>query len=763
MLFVVGSGFALALAAPYAHRRWPAAAGWMLALLPFALAISLIVQALAAENGFVRAAYPWVPSLGISLSFRLDGLSLLFAVLVALVGGFVLIYAGGYLAGHAQLGRFYALLLVFMASMLGLVLADNLLALFVFWELTSVSSYLLIGFDHQRERARAAALQALLVTGLGGLALLAGFLLLGQAGGTFEVSELPARAGGFPAHSNYVPVLLLVLAGAFSKSAQFPFHFWLPDAMEAPAPVSAYLHAAAMVKAGVYLLARLSPVLAGTDLWTYLVGGTGALTMLVGAWLACRQTYLKRILAYSTVSALGTLMALLGLGTPAAVTAALVFFLGHVFYKGALFLAAGNLEHETGTGDIYQLGGLKRRMPWTALAALSAAAAMAGLPPTLGFIAKESALAAALASPLAAELATTLLVAASAFIIAAAGLVAWRPFFGDSKMQLGSVREAPPSMVLGPLALGSGGLLLGLLPGAAGQAVAAAAGAVSPASEAVRLHLWHGWNLGLLLTAVSLAAGLVLFAASRRIASLAAPAILSSLGPAAWYRGVLDATLRIAAVQTRWLQSGYVRAYLRMVFAAAAGLVAAGMWKHPIALAASASGEAQFPEVLLVGLVTGAVVAAVISPSRLGAIAALGVVGYGIALIFLLQGAPDLAITQFIVESLVVVLFVFAFYRLPRFARISPPSARWQDLILAATVGTMMFLLTLASAGSVVHPPISDYYSDQAWLQAHGRNIVNVILVDFRALDTFGEITVLAAAALGVYALLCLRSGRREP
>jgi len=506
MLFVVGSGFALALAAPYAHRRWPAAAGWMLALLPFALAISLIVQALAAENGFVRAAYPWVPSLGISLSFRLDGLSLLFAVLVALVGGFVLIYAGGYLAGHAQLGRFYALLLVFMASMLGLVLADNLLALFVFWELTSVSSYLLIGFDHQRERARAAALQALLVTGLGGLALLAGFLLLGQAGGTFEVSELPARAGGFPAHSNYVPVLLLVLAGAFSKSAQFPFHFWLPDAMEAPAPVSAYLHAAAMVKAGVYLLARLSPVLAGTDLWTYLVGGTGALTMLVGAWLACRQTYLKRILAYSTVSALGTLMALLGLGMPAAVTAALVFFLGHVFYKGALFLAAGNLEHETGTGDIYQLGGLKRRMPWTALAALSAAAAMAGLPPTLGFIAKESALAAALASPLAAELATTLLVAASAFIIAAAGLVAWRPFFGDSKMQLGSVREAPPSMVLGPLALGSGGLLLGLLPGAAGQAVAAAAGAVSPASEAVRLHLWHGWNLGLLLTAVSLAA-----------------------------------------------------------------------------------------------------------------------------------------------------------------------------------------------------------------------------------------------------------------
>lgn len=762
MLFAVGSGFALAMAAPFLHRRWPAAAGWILALLPFGLAGGLLVQAAGAEGGLVRSSYPWIASLGVSLSFRLDGLSLLFGVLIAAVGGLVLIYASAYLAGHPQLGRFYALLLIFMASMLGLVLADNLVGLFLFWELTSVSSYLLIGFDHERERARAAALQALLVTGFGGLALLAGFLLLGQARGTLEISELLAGPAGFPEHASYLPVVILVLVGAFTKSAQFPFHFWLPDAMEAPAPVSAYLHAAAMVKAGVYLLARLSPLLAGTEVWTYLVGGIGAVTMLLGAWLAFRQAGLKRILAYSTVSALGTLMLLLGLATPAAVTAALVFFLAHVLYKGALFLAAGNVEHEAGTGDIRELGGLGASMRATALAAVTAAALMAGLPPTFGFIAKESALAVALESPLAGPLISAALLAASALIIAAAGLVAARPFFGDARAHLGGVHEAPLAMLLGPAALAGGGLLLGLFPQSVGPLVAGAADAVSRAGRPVHLELWHGWNLAVLLSGVSLIAGVLLYAAGRRTGSGSPVDSPGRFGPAAWYRAAVDATLGFAVLQTRWLQSGFLRAYLLIVFVAAAALLAIGMWRFPGALPAPALEAPPFPQVVLVVLVTAAVMAAVTSLSRLGAIAALGVVGYGIALIFLLEGAPDLAITQFIVESLVVVLLVFAFYRLPRFNRISSARARLRDLALAATVGAIMTLLTLSSAGKLLYPRISDYFSDRAWLQARGRNIVNVILVDFRALDTFGEITVIAAAALGVYALLRLRAPGRD-
>ncbi|MFB3140368.1 MAG: proton-conducting transporter membrane subunit, partial [Candidatus Acidiferrales bacterium] len=384
------SGFVMALAAPWLHRIARSTSGWVLALFPLALTVYFAGQAGRVAAGEVLAvSIDWVPSLGIALSFYLDGLSLLFALLISGIGALVVVYAGGYLAGHAHLGRFYAFLLMFLASMLGLVLANNVITLFVFWELTSVSSYLLIGFEHEREAARQAALQALLVTGLGGLALLAGLLLLGQAGGSMELSELLTRGEAIQAHPFYAPILLLILAGAFTKSAQFPFHFWLPSAMEAPTPVSAYLHSATMVKAGIYLLARFNPVLGGTELWFYIVTAAGAATMLVGAYLAFQQSDLKRILAYSTMSALGMMVLLLGLGTELAVKAAIVSILVHALYKGALFLVAGAVEHETGTRDVDRLGGLRRAMPITAAAAALAALSMAGLPPLFGFIGKE--------------------------------------------------------------------------------------------------------------------------------------------------------------------------------------------------------------------------------------------------------------------------------------------------------------------------------------------------------------------------------------
>jgi multicomponent Na+:H+ antiporter subunit A len=350
----------------------------------FAYVFSLV----AASGPFTRSV-PWAPSLGLSLSFRLDGLSVLFAMLITGIGTLVVLYATRYLEAHPHAGRFQVSLFAFMGSMLGVVLSDNLLALFVFWELTGFTSYLLIGFEHERQDARRAALQALLVTGAGGLALLAAAVLIGQAGGSVSLSALLANGTSLTGHPMYGSVVALVLLAAFTKSAQFPFHFWLPNAMQAPTPVSAYLHSATMVKAGVYLIARMTPLLGGSPLWTGVITLAGAVTMVGGAYRSALETDLKRILAYSTISALGVLMVLLGIGTHDAVLAALTYLIAHACYKGALFLIAGAVEHETGTRDVTGLGGLRRRMPVSAIAGLLAAASMAGVPLFLGFVAKE--------------------------------------------------------------------------------------------------------------------------------------------------------------------------------------------------------------------------------------------------------------------------------------------------------------------------------------------------------------------------------------
>ena len=373
------SGFAAALIAPVLVRRMPSFSGYLLAVLPAGLAIYFARLLFAAPPGGTVTSFAWAPSLNLNFSLNADGLGLFFAVLISGIGALVILYSGGYLAGHAQLGRFYGWLLTFMGAMLGVALSDNLLLLYVFWELTSVSSYMLIGFDHEDATARAAALQALLVTVLGGVALLAGAIMLGIAGGSMEISVLLSRREMVQTSALFLPALILVLLGAFTKSAQFPFHFWLPNAMAAPAPVSTYLHSAAMVKAGIYLLARLSPVLGGNDAWTSIVGTVGLVTLLLGGFMALSRTDLKQLLAYSTVSALGLLTLLIGLGTPHALEAAIVFLLAHALYKGTLFLVTGAIDHETGTRDIRQLGGLACAMPKTATAALLAALSMGGV------------------------------------------------------------------------------------------------------------------------------------------------------------------------------------------------------------------------------------------------------------------------------------------------------------------------------------------------------------------------------------------------
>jgi multicomponent Na+:H+ antiporter subunit A len=760
MLLAVLSGFALALMAPWVQRLGNGREAWVLALLPLGLFLFFGHHLLTLDPHAVpTVTYDWIPSLGIRLSFHADGLSLLFALLISGIGTLVVVYAGAYLADHPHRGRFYAYFMMFMAAMLGLVLTDNLLTLYVFWELTSVSSYLLIGFEHENAEARAAAWQALLVTTAGGLSLLAGLILLGQAGEVGAFSTLLIRHEALLDHALYVPIVLLFLIAAFTKSAQMPFHFWLPNAMEAPTPVSAYLHSATMVKAGIYLLARCSPILGGTVLWQSSITLVGAVTMLVSAFMAMTQTDLKRILAYATISALGLMTLLLGVGTSAAVKAAIVYLLVHALYKGALFLVAGAVDHETGTRDVTQLGGLGRLMPITALAAVLAALSMAGILPFLGFIGKELAYEAVLEAPFWTWVLSSATVLANMLFVAVAGVVGLRPFLGSRPAALPHTHEAPFSMWLGPLVLAGAGLAAGLQSTWLGEVlVAPAVTAVQGHAATVELALWHGWNLALWLSIVTLLVGVVIYTGRGILRQVAVRwKGVAKWGPESGYDVGLRALQAVAWGQTRLLQSGYLRYYVLLSMITLVGLVGWTLLQRGEVYGPGNGSDVRFYEAWLTGLILIASIATVRARSRLGAVAALGVVGYGVALIFVLFGAPDLAMTQFLVESLTVILFVLVFYHLPDDITRSNRASRLRDLVVASTVGGLMAALVWLMHQVQWYASISDYFAEHSLEQAHGRNIVNVILVDFRGLDTLGEITVLAVAGLGVYALIKLR------
>jgi multicomponent Na+:H+ antiporter subunit A len=764
MLLAVVAGLVAALLAPLTHRlagRW---AGWLLALVPLGMFAFFLAQSAQIAGGTrLSEGYPWVPSLGLSLSFALDGLGLLFALLISGVGALILIYAGGYMSGDPGLGRLYAFLLLFMAAMLGLVLADNMLLLFVFWELTSISSYLLIGYKHESGAARSAALQALLVTGGGGLALLAGLVLLGLAGGSFELSAL-LSGGGLQSHPLYLPALACVLLGAFTKSAQFPFHFWLPAAMEAPTPVSAYLHSATMVKAGIYLLARLSPLLGDTTAWAGVVGGVGVTTMLLGGALALFQTDLKRVLAYSTVSALGILTLLLGMGGEGAIEAMVVFLLAHALYKGALFMVAGAIDHETGTRDASALGGLGRAMPITAAAAALAAISLAGAGPVLSFIGKELIFEAALELPGYGPALAGAAAFSGALFVVVALIVGVRPFFGAPRATPKPPHEPPPSMWLGPAALALAGLALGLLPGGVqDRLLVPAAGAVLGKPASFEIYLWHGLNVALGLSVASVLLGLALYAGwawLRRLTPLLERA--AAWGPGGWYAGALTGVEALARWQTRRLQSGYLRHYLLITALTVLGLAGGALVLGGALAAPAALDELRLYEAAIPLLMLGAAIVAVRSPGRLSTVAALGVVGYGVALIYILYGAPDLAMTQMLVETLQVILFVLVFYHMPRFQQLSSRAGRLRDGVVALALGALMSALVLAVVATPPASALAPFFVEQSKPLAHGSNIVNVILVDFRGLDTLGEITVLAVAAIGVFALLKLRPRKED-
>jgi multicomponent Na+:H+ antiporter subunit A len=768
MLAAVLSGFALSSVTPWLRRIGRGATGWLIALLPLGLFIYFGSQVEAIMAGEVlRVSYAWAPSVGINLSFYLDGLSLLFALLITGIGTLVILYTAGYLAEDEHIDRFYAFTLIFMASMLGLVLANNVITLYVFWELTSVSSFLLIGFEHEEEESRAAAWQALLVTGAGGLILLAGLILLGQVGGSMEISTLVEAGEMIRGEALYLPILVLILLGAFTKSAQFPFHFWLPNAMAAPTPASAYLHSATMVKAGVYLLARLSPVLGGTPTWQYTVTSVGAVTMLLGAFLAWQQVDIKRILAYSTVSALGILVMLIGIGTELAAEAMLVFLLGHALYKGALFLVAGAIDHESGTRSLDQLGGLRRAMPITAGAAWIAALSMASLPPFLGFIGKELLYEATLKAHLTEYLLIGVAVLANIFYVGAAGIVGLRPFIGKETETPKHPHEAPLTMWLGPVVLAGAGLFLGLVPGAAGTIVEPAIAAMTGHAAEIDLALWHGLTFPLLLSVITVAGGVGVYVGHAWLMRLAAgPTSLSRWGPDRWYTWAMDGLNWVAHEQTRLIQHGYLRYYMLTIVLTLVGFVGFTLLRLTDLPQALTVQDIRPYEAGLGVLILFGAWMAVRARSRLAAIAALGVVGYSVSLIFVLFSAPDLAMTQFAIETLTVILFVLVLYRLPHYGADTVRRARLRDAAVALTAGTLIATLVLIATNVQFSPSISDFYIDKSYPEAHGHNIVNVILVDFRELDTMGEITVLSLAGVGVYALLKLilreRKAREE-
>ncbi len=741
-------------------RSW-GGAGWLVALLPLAVTVFFASQIGAVASGETLALrLPWVPSLGVALSFNVDGLALLFALIISGIGTLVVLYASSYFGPGDAIGRFYVIVLLFMFAMLGTVTADNVITLFIFWELTSITSYLLIGFKHEAEESRSAALQALLVTGGGGLALLAGLILLGIVGGSFEFTTLLRGDVDVRSHALYAPMLALILLGAFTKSAQMPFHFWLPGAMAAPTPVSAYLHSATMVKAGVYLLARMTPVLGGTALWTGALGIVGGVTMLIAAYLALQHRDLKRILAYSTVSALGTLVLLIGLGTTLALKGMLVFLLGHALYKGALFLVAGSIDHETGTRDISRLGGLRGKMPVTAFAAGLAGLSMAGLPPFLGFVGKEVIYESTLGVS-AAVLVTGVALLTNILTVVAAGMVVIRPFFeaeADEPTPK-KAHEAPLRMWLGPLTLALLGLAFGLFVGPVGNSlIAPALSAVRGEPTTAKLALWHGLNLMLLLSAITLAGGALLYVWRSRLAwTERVAAWVETWGPQSWYTRSIGALFTVARVQTRILQNGRMRYYLLVIILTTTFLGGAAWLRGRVIIGTPLVSEIWLHELALGGIIMGAAIAVLFARTRLAAVASLGVIGFGIGLVYLLFGAPDLAMTQFAVETLTVILLVLVLYRLPRFAQFSTTASRLRDALISVGFGALMIVVVLTVTAGPVGSPLAAYFSENSYALAQGRNVVNVILVDFRGLDTLGEITVLSIAALGVFALIKLR------
>jgi multicomponent K+:H+ antiporter subunit A len=749
------------VSAPLAARHSRAAAAWTAAAVTAGALVLVATQTHAAFAGEPpRAVWPWVPDIGLEIALRLDGLAALFAFLILGIGLLVILYAHYYLGARDPAGKFFGLLMLFMAAMLGVVLADNLLLLVVFWELTSLSSFLLVGYWSERAEARQGARMALTVTGAGGLALLAGFLLLGAAAGTHEISALEAVRERVQAHPLFPVALALIVVGACTKSAQFPFHFWLPEAMAAPTPVSAYLHSATLVKAGVFLLMRLYPVLGGNALFEYVVCSVGLVTMVFGAYVAIFKHDLKGLLAYSTISHLGLIVFLIGLDSPLSTVAAVFHVVNHAAFKASLFMAAGIVDHECGTRDMRRLNGLWRHMPQTATLAIVASAAMAGVPLLNGFLSKEMFFAEALDLHHLGLLGTIAPFAATlggAFGVAYSARFIHDVFFNGAPRELPKTPHEPPRFMKVPVEIlvlvcvGVGmapALTVAPIVGLASQDVFGA-----PLPE-YSIALWHGLSLPLAMSAAALAGGLALYWALQHHYNLHFHV------PSGWtarllFTRALDGLCALAGRGTRAFDSGSLQRQVALLVGAAVLLTAApllggGLPVGPRPLAPVTA----FAAAAWLVLVAAALSCVLLHRDRLTAIVLVGAVGLVVALAFLYLSAPDLALTQLSVEVVTTVLLLMALALLPRRSpRESSPRRRLRDALLAGSAGVGIALVAFAAMTRNLES-ISWYFINQSVPKGGGANVVNVILVDFRGFDTYGEITVLVIAALGVAALM---------
>ncbi|GIU83383.1 MAG: putative cation antiporter NADH dehydrogenase subunit [Acidimicrobiales bacterium] len=762
LTLIVAVHFIAAVVVLAAHRHLRRAV-WVVASLPLlaSLAWGAAHMSELAGGRVFSHEIDWIPQIGLRFAFRADAFSAVMVMLVSGVGLLVFWYASHYFRGEPLGARVAGLLTMFAGSMTGLVLSDDLLGLFVFWELTSVTSYLLIGTKDRDESARQAAQHALMVTTFGGLAMLAGFVLLGEAGGTPRLSELvesPPTGGGTVAVA-----MFLVAAGAFTKSAQFPFHGWLPEAMAAPTPISAYLHSAAMVKAGVYLLARLAPIFAEQEGWTPTIVVVGTVTMMLGGLRALRAVDLKQLLAFGTISQLGLMTTLFGLGNGDATGAGVALLLAHAVFKAPLFMLVGAVDHETGTRDVRLMPRLGSGWGGVRWAVVAAAASMAGFPATAGFVAKEAVFevlshgSAAEVLVLAGVVAASMLTVAYSIRLVTAFTAPER--LGSSDSPRGSAAKAPPCGMVAPAALlAFAGVFLGVAPVLWSGLVSAASEVLGEGSD-VYLAVWHGFGIPLTLSLAALAGGSLVFR-HRQTVDRVQQRLAIPLSAAYAYRVIVDRLMRSARLVTSVVQCGSLPIYAAIIltFVSVSALLSLfGRWVDWGGVEWGRGDLAQLPGAVLM---VGGAAAAAWTTRRFAAALLMGVAGYGIASVFVVRGAPDLALTQFLVETLSVVVFLLVMRALPeRFDVAVGRAGRVWRACVACLVGIFVFSVGLAAHSEAPPRPVSEEMPRLAYEEGDGRNVVNVILVDIRGLDTLGEITVLATSAVGIVALA--RAGMR--
>jgi multicomponent K+:H+ antiporter subunit A len=750
-------GVFVSLSANKVSRTACAFATAALPAVALAIIISYAPSVLDGEHFVER--FQWIPAAGLELAFRLDGFALLFALLILGIGLLVILYARYYLSEQDNMPRFYAMLILFMTAMLGIVLSENLIQLWLFWELTSISSFLLISFWNHKSEARKGARMALTITGMGGLALFAGILLIGQVVGSYNLTDVLAQGDLIRGSELYPYILVLVLLGAFTKSAQFPFHFWLPHAMAAPTPVSAYLHSATMVKAGIFLMARLYPALAGTDMWFLLVTLTGLATLLVGAYMALFKHDLKGLLAYSTISHLGLITLLLGLNSKLAAVAATFHIINHATFKASLFMAAGIIDHETGSRDMRKLNGLWRYMPHTAMLAMVAALAMAGVPLLNGFLSKEMFFAETLQQGSLGALSWILPVLATVagiFSVAYSLRFIHDVFFNGEPINLPKTPHEPPRYMKIPVEiLVALCFVVGIAPGLVIAEIlhSAATSLLQGETPYYSLAIWHGFNFPLLMSFIALLGGIVVYATRKQLFEFQAQF------PERDAKAIFDQNIkRIVDTATRiygTLENGSLQRYTMLFILSVALFTTVPMTKL-------INYEGELPLIPVDGISIVATIILVVSTlvtliwhrKRMIALIAVSVVGLIVSLIFARFSAPDLALTQLSVEVVTVILLMLALFFLPQVtSKAASPSSVVRDLGLAALIGGVMATISYAM---MTHPQtsIADFFIANSKTGGGGTNVVNVILVDFRGFDTFGEITVLGIAGLGIYKLI---------